>query len=183
MDLEKIETGIEMVLDGLGIKGRPGVRETPHRVALLYKEIFAGLETDPSQIITPITGESYDEMVLVRNIPFYSVCEHHLLPFIGEANIAYIPSKGNIVGISKLARALEVLASRPQVQERLTTELVDLITNSIKPLGAMVVIKAEHLCMSMRGVKKPHAHVITSAVRGAFRTNETTRAEMLELLK
>jgi GTP cyclohydrolase I len=183
MDLEKIENGIEMVLEGLGIEGHPGVQQTPQRVALLYKEIFRGLETDLTQIIKPIKGESYDEMVLVKGIPFYSVCEHHLLPFMGEAHIAYIPSKGQIVGISKLARALEILACRPQVQERLTTELVDLITDGIKPLGAMVVIKAEHLCMSMRGVKKPNAKVITSAVRGAFRTNETTRAEMLELVK
>lgn len=178
-----IETGIRMVLEGLGIADRPGVEQTPHRVAMLYKEIFQGIETDPSQVITSIKGEGYDEMVLVRDIPFYSMCEHHLLPFMGEASIAYIPDKGRIVGISKLARALEILASRPQVQERLTTELVDLITASIEPLGAMVVIKAEHLCMSMRGVKKPHASVITSAVRGAFRNNTTTRAEMLGLMK
>lgn len=183
MDLGKIEEGMRMVLEGLGIADQPGLEQTPQRVAMLYKEIFIGLETDPSQIITPIKGESYDEMVLVKGIPFYSVCEHHLLPFMGEANIAYIPNRGQIVGISKLARALEVLASRPQVQERLTTELVDLITDSIRPLGAMVVIKAEHLCMSMRGAKKPHAKVITSAVRGAFRNKETTRAEMLELMK
>jgi GTP cyclohydrolase I len=183
MDLNKIEKGVKMILDGLGIKDHPGVQQTPQRVAMFYKEIFKGLETDPTKIIKPIKGESYDEMVLVKDIPFYSICEHHMLPFMGEAHIAYIPSKGQIVGISKLARALEVLASRPQVQERLTTELVDLITDGIKPLGAMVVIKAEHLCMSMRGVKKPHAYVITSAVRGAFRTNETTRGEMLELLK
>jgi GTP cyclohydrolase I len=183
MELEKIEEGIRMVLDGLGIKNHPGVQQTPQRVAMLYKEIFRGIETDPTEIIKPIKGETYDEMVLVKNIPFYSICEHHLLPFMGEAHIAYIPNKGQIVGISKLARALEVLASRPQVQERLTTELVDLIIEGIKPLGAMVVIKAEHLCMSMRGVKKPNANVITSAVRGAFRTSDTTRAEMLELLK
>ncbi len=183
MDISKIEEGIRLVLEGLGIAGHPGVEHTPKRVAMLYKEIFSGLEIDPGKIITPIKGEGYDEMVIVKEIPFYSVCEHHLLPFIGEASIAYIPNKGKIVGISKLARALEVLASRPQVQERLTTELVDIITESIEPLGAMVVIKAEHLCMSMRGVKKPHAHVITSAVRGAFRNNETTRSEMLELLK
>lgn len=183
MDTALIENGIRMVLEGLGIASQPGVKNTPQRVAMLYKEIFSGLETDPSEIITPIKGESYDEMVLIKGIPFYSVCEHHLLPFIGEAHIAYIPSKGQIVGISKLARALEVLANRPQVQERLTTDLVDLITRSIKPLGAMVVIKAEHLCMSMRGVKKPQAIVITSAIRGAFRNNDTTRAEMLELLR
>lgn len=183
MDLGKIEKGISMVLEGLGIQDHPGVKETPHRVALLYKEIFRGLESDPTQIITPIKGESYDEMVIVKGISFYSMCEHHLLPFMGEAHIAYIPKNGQIVGISKLARALETLACRPQVQERLTTELVDLIDESIDPLGSMVVIKAEHLCMSMRGIKKPHAQVVTSAVRGAFRNSETTRAEMLELLK
>lgn len=183
MDLAKIEEGIRNVLEGLGVADLPTLEKTPQRVALMYKEIFRGLESDPSQIITPITGESYDEMVLVKGMSFYSVCEHHLLPFIGEAHIAYIPRKGQIVGISKLARTLELLASRPQVQERLTTEFVDLITNGIQPMGAMVVIKAEHLCMSMRGIKKPHAQVITSAVRGAFRNSETTRAEMLELLK
>lgn len=183
MDTVKIENGIRMVLDGLGILDRPGVEKTPRRVAMLYKEIFSGLEADFSKIITPIKGEGYDEMVLVKGISFYSICEHHLLPFVGDASIAYIPNRGQIVGISKLARALEVLASRPQIQERLTTDLVELISESIHPLGAMVVIKAEHLCMSMRGVKKSHAQVITSAVRGAFRNNETTRSEMLELLR
>jgi GTP cyclohydrolase I len=183
MDLDRIEEGFRLILEGLGIADRPGVEKTPQRVAALYREIFNGLEIDPGSIITPIKGESYDEMVLVKGIPFYSICEHHFLPFMGEAHIAYIPNKGQIVGISKLARALEVLASRPQVQERLTTELVDLISVAIKPIGAMVVISAEHLCMAMRGIKKPHAKVITSAVRGAFRNSETTRAEMLELLK
>lgn len=183
MDLLKIEEGTRLILEGLGISDQPGVQKTPQRVAQLYKEIFSGLESDPSEIITPIQGESYDEMVLIKNVSFYSVCEHHLLPFMGEAHIAYIPSNGKIVGISKLARLLENMAKRPQVQERLTRDVVDVIMESIKPKGAMVIIKAEHLCMSMRGIKKPNAKIITSAVRGIFRTNKSTREELLELIK
>ncbi|MGA1870983.1 MAG: GTP cyclohydrolase I FolE [bacterium] len=183
MDLEKIEKGVRLILEALGISEQAGVLKTPERVAQLYAEIFSGIEADPSTILTPIEGESFDEMVLIRDIPFYSVCEHHLLPFMGQAHIAYIPANGKIVGISKLARVLEVLAKRPQVQERLTHDVVDLIMDSIKPKGAMVIIKAEHLCMSMRGIKKPNSKIITSAVRGIFRTNKSTREEMLELIK
>ena len=183
MDTEKIEAGIRLVLEGIGIADWPGVQMTPTRIAEMYKEIFSGLGQDPRKIMTPIQGEEYDEMVLVKDIPFYSMCEHHLLPFFGEAHIAYLPRKGEIIGISKLALTLDVLAKRPQLQERLTKELVDIIMDGLKPIGAMVVIQAEHLCMSMRGVKKPHARVITSAVRGAFRTNPKTRSEMLELIQ
>ena len=183
MDTQKIEEGIRLVLEGIGIADWPGVQMTPNRIAEMYKEIFSGLGQDPREIMTPIQGEEYDEMVLVRDIPFYSICEHHLLPFFGDAHIAYLPKKGEIIGISKLALTLEVLAKRPQLQERLTKELVDIIMDGLKPIGAMVVIQAEHLCMSMRGVKKPHARVITSAVRGAFRTNPKTRSEMLELIQ
>ena len=131
----------------------------------------------------PIEGESHDEMVLLKDIPFYSICEHHLLPFIGKAHVAYIPSKGKIVGLSKLARAVEIFAKRPQVQERLTTQLADLIMKKLKPKGAMVIIDAEHLCLSMRGIRKPGAKTVTSAVRGIFRTKESTRMELLELIK
>ena len=130
-----------------------------------------------------MAGENHDEMVMIRDIPFYSVCEHHLLPFFGRAHIAYIPGAGKIVGISSLARALEVLAKRPQVQERLTSQFTDLIVTRLRPKGAMVVIDAEHLCMSMRGVKKPGTRVVTSAVRGTFRSKESTRMEMLALLR
>lgn len=179
---KKIEEGIRLVLEGIGIAEWPGVQRTPSRMAELYEEIFAGIDQDPCQLITPIKGEEYDEMVLIKEIPFYSMCEHHLLPFFGEAHIAYLPKRGEIVGVSKLARILDILAKRPQLQERLTKELVDMIMEGLDPIGAMVVIQAEHLCMSMRGVKKPHSKVVTSAVRGAFRTNPKTRTEMLELI-
>jgi GTP cyclohydrolase IA len=184
MDSEKIKKGIRLVLEGIGEDPeRAGLKDTPARVADMYAEIFSGIVADTEQLLKPMTGESHDEMVMIRDIPFYSVCEHHLLPFIGKAHIAYIPGAGKIVGISSLAKALEALAKRPQVQERLTAQLVDLIVSHLKPRGAMVVIDAEHLCMSMRGVKKPGSHVVTSAVRGTFRSKESTRIEMLELLK
>ena len=182
IDKKKIEKGVKLILEGIGIEGWQGVQNTPLRIGEMYEEIFAGLDQDPRQIISPIKGEEYDEMVLIREIPFYSMCEHHLLPFFGEAHIAYLPKRGEIVGVSKLAKILDVLAKRPQLQERLTKELVDIIMDGLEPIGAMVVIQAEHLCMSMRGVKKSQAKVITSAVRGAFRSNPKTRTEMLELI-
>lgn len=184
MDLKKIEAGVKLILEGVGEDvDRPGIKDTPRRVAEMYQEIFAGLETSTDGMLTPIKGESHDEMVLIRDIPFYSVCEHHLTPFFGKAHIAYVPSEGKIVGLSKLAQALEALAKRPQVQERLTAQLADLIMDSLGPKGAMVVIDCEHLCMSMRGVKKPGSRTVTSAVRGIFRSKAGTRAEMLELIK
>lgn len=184
MDKEKIKKGVRLILEGIGEDPqRPGLQDTPARVADMYEEIFSGISCDTEMLIKPMSGESHDEMVMIRDIPFYSVCEHHLLPFIGKAHIAYIPGAGKIVGISSLSRALEMLAKRPQVQERLTSQLADLIVSRLKPRGAMVVIDAEHLCMSMRGVKKPGSHVVTSAVRGIFRSKESTRLEMLELLK
>ena len=184
MDKNKIEKGVKLILEGIGEDtDRPGLKDTPNRVAKLYEEIFSGLNTPTEEILVPIEGESHDEMVLIKDIPFYSVCEHHLLPFIGKAHVAYVPSKGKIVGLSKLARAVELFAKRPQVQERLTAQLADLIMDKLKPKGAMVIIDAEHLCMSMRGVKKPGSRTVTSAVRGIFRTKESTRAEFLELIK
>ncbi len=184
MDKNKIKKGIKLLLEGIGEDpDRPGLKDTPRRVANLYEEIFSGLSTPTEEILKPIEGETHDEMVLVKDIPFYSVCEHHLLPFHGKAHVAYVPSKGNIVGLSKLARAVELFAKRPQVQERLTSQLADLIMEKLKPKGAMVIIDAEHLCMSMRGVKKPGSKTVTSAVRGIFRTKESTRTEMLELIK
>ena len=167
---------------GLVDPDRVGLKDTPARVADMYDEVFSGIVADTDKLLVPIAGESHDEMVMIRDIPFYSVCEHHLLPFFGKAHIAYIPGAGKIVGISALAKALEVFAKRPQVQERLTAQFIDLIVERLKPKGAMVVIDAEHLCMSMRGVKKPGSRVVTSAVRGSFRTKESTRMEMLELL-
>lgn len=184
MDNKKIEKGVRLIIEGIGEDPeRPGLKETPARIAAMYEEIFSGITADTGELFRPMAGESHDEMVMIRDIPFYSVCEHHLLPFFGKAHIAYIPGAGKIVGISALARALEVLAKRPQVQERLTAQFADLIVGNLKPKGAMVVIDAEHLCMSMRGVKKPGSRVVTSAVRGTFRTKESTRMEMLELLK
>ena len=182
MDRDKIIEGVKLILQGLGEKTtRPGLKDTPLRVAKMYEEIFSGLEDDGKDILTPMEGESHDEMILIKDITFYSVCEHHLLPFIGKAHIAYVPS-GKIVGLSELAKALEFLAKRPQVQERLTAHLADMIMDRLKPKGTMVVIDAEHLCMSMRGIKKPGSRTLTSAVRGIFRTKSTTREELLSLI-
>jgi GTP cyclohydrolase I len=184
MDLKKIEKGVRLILEGIGEDPeRAGLIETPERVAKMYEEIFIGLKTPTEELLKAIEGESHDEMVLLKDIPFYSVCEHHLLPFIGTVHVAYIPSGGKIVGLSELVKAVEVLAKRPQVQERLTTQLADLIMNRLKPKGAMVIIDAEHLCISMRGVKKPGSRTVTSAVRGIFRTKQSTRDELLELIK
>jgi GTP cyclohydrolase I len=184
MDLKKIEKGVRLILEGIGEDPeRAGLIETPERVAKMYEEIFIGLKTPTEELLKAIEGESHDEMVLLKDISFYSVCEHHLLPFIGTVHVAYIPSGGKIVGLSELVKAVEVLAKRPQVQERLTTQLADLIMNRLKPKGAMVIIDAEHLCISMRGVKKPGSRTVTSAVRGIFRTKQSTRDELLELIK
>lgn len=183
MDKKKIEKGVRLILEGIGEDtGRPGLKDTPVRVAKMFAEIFKGIETPAEELLTPIEGESHDEMVLLKDIPFYSVCEHHLLPFIGKAHIAYIPS-GKIVGLSELPKTLEHLANRPQVQERLTAQLADMIMEKLKPRGCMVVIDAEHLCMSMRGIKKPGSRTVTSAVRGIFRSKQSTRDELLYLIK
>lgn len=184
MNKKKIEKGVRLILEGIGEDPeRAGLKDTPRRIANMYEEIFSGINTPFEEILKPIEGESHDEMVLLKDIPFYSVCEHHLLPFIGKAHVAYIPAGGRIVGLSELAKAVEVFAKRPQVQERLTAQLADLIMDRLKPKGAMVIINAEHLCMSMRGIKKPSARTVTSAVRGIFRTKQSTREELLELIK
>ena len=184
MNLKRIEKGVRLILEGIGEDTeRAGLRGTPERVAKMYKEIFSGLETPTDEILKAMEGESHDEMVLLKDIPFYSVCEHHLLPFIGKVHVSYIPSGGKIVGLSELVKAVEVLSKRPQVQERLTTQLADLIMSELKPKGAMVIIDAEHLCISMRGVKRPGSRTVTSAVRGIFRTKQSTREELLELIK
>ena len=183
MDKEKIIKGVKLILEGIGeYTSRDGIKDTPKRVADMYEEIFAGIEESEKDLLRSIKGESHDEMILIKDIHFYSVCEHHLLPFIGKAHIAYVPA-GNIVGLSDLAKALEHFAKRPQVQERLTTQLADFIMKKIKPRGTMVVIDADHLCMSMRGIKKPGSRTVTSAVRGIFRTKPSTREEMLQLIK
>src|SRR4030066_1377774 len=174
MDKKKIIKAVKMLLEGIGEDPeRAGLKNTPQRIADMYEEIFSGLSTPFEEILKPIEGESHDELVLLKDIPFHSVCEHHLLPFIGKAHVAYIPSAGKIVGLSELAKAVEMFAKRPQVQERLTTQLADMIMDKLKPKGAMVIIDAEHLCLSMRGIKKPNARTVPSAARGIFRTKES----------
>lgn len=184
MDSKKIETAVEMILEAIGEDpAREGIKETPKRVAKMYEEIFAGLSQDPSKLFEKTFDEHHNEMVIVKDIPFYSMCEHHLMPFFGKAHIAYIPAEsGRICGISKLARLVDLFAKRPQVQERLTSQVADTIMKELQPLGALVVMEAEHLCMSMRGVEKPGTKTTTSAVRGAFLTNDKTRNEALTLL-
>jgi GTP cyclohydrolase I len=185
MDRGKIEAGVRLILEGVGEDtAREGLAETPQRVAEMYEEIFAGLGQDAGAHLCVTFDEGHQEMVLVRDIPLYSVCEHHLLPFIGRAHVAYIPGEnGRICGLSKLARVIDVYAKRPQVQERLTSQIADTIVEYLEPQGVIVVIEAEHLCMSMRGVQKPGAITTTSAVRGIFRKNAATRAEAMSLIK
>jgi len=183
MDSRKIEEGVRLILEGIGEDvSRPGLEGTPRRVAELYGEIFSGIDQDPMRHLVPVHGETHEEMVLIREIPLYSVCEHHLLPFAGMAHVAYIPEGGRIVGLSRIVRVLETYAARPQVQERLTTQVAESIMGGLSPKGVMVVIEAEHMCMSMRGVKKPNSITVTSAVRGSFRRDERTRSETLALI-
>lgn len=179
---KKIEEGVKLILEGIGEQPeRPGLKDTPLRIAKMYEEIFRGLLPPEDDLLKCIEGETHDEMVLIKDISFYSICEHHLLPFFGYAHIAYIPD-GKIVGLSELPKALDYLAKRPQVQERLTSQLANLLMERLKPKGCMIVIEAEHLCMSMRGIKKPGSKTITSAVRGIFRKSQATRQEALELI-
>ncbi len=185
MDRDKIQRGVRLIIEGIGEDpAREGLAGTPARVADMYAEIFAGLDQDPGELLRVTFNEGHQEMVLVRDIPLYSVCEHHLVPFMGRAHVAYIPGKeGRICGLSKLARVVDVFAKRPQVQERMTSQIADTIVESLRPSGVMVVIEAEHLCMSMRGVQKPGAITTTSAVRGIFERNLATRAEAMSLIK
>ncbi len=184
VDLKKIERGVKLILEGAGEDPqRPGLKETPRRVAHMFSEILGGIQEDPADQLRVIHEEKHDEMVLIKNIPLYSMCEHHLLPFAGAAHVAYIPKGGRIVGLSKIARVVDILSRRLQVQERLTKQIADLIDEHLKPLGVMVVIEAEHMCMSMRGVKKAKSLTVTSAVRGSFRTHSATRSEAMTLIK
>ena len=179
---KKIKLAVEMMLEAIGEDpNRDGLRDTPRRVAEMYAEIFGGGEEDPRESLAKQFDEQHHEMVLVRDIPFFSMCEHHLMPFFGKAHVAYIPN-GHVVGISKLARTVEAFARRPQVQERMTAQIADIIVKELKPQGVAVVCEAVHTCMTMRGVKKPGASVITSAMRGGFRTNMSTRAEVMALI-
>jgi GTP cyclohydrolase I len=184
-DEAKIKRAVADIIEAIGEDpAREGLRDTPGRVAEMYTELFMGMAKDPKDDLTVGFELGHREMVVLKDIPFYSMCEHHLLPFYGVAHIGYIPNdEGRIVGISKLARVVETIARRPQVQERLTTEIADAIDKGIKPAGVAVVVHAEHLCMVMRGIKKPGSNVITSAIRGAFRRRSASRAEFFSLIQ
>ncbi len=184
MDNAKIEQGVRLILEGIGEDpDREGLLDTPARVARMYEEVFAGLTEDPARHFEVTFDEHHEEMVLVKDIPFYSMCEHHLVPFFGKAHVAYIPaSDGRICGLSKLARLVEAFAKRPQVQERLTSQIADTLIEQLDPQGVIVVLEAEHMCMSMRGVKKSGSQTVTSAVRGVFEKSAPIRAEALSLI-
>lgn len=181
-DLVRLRAAAREIILAIGEDpDREGLRETPRRIAEMYAEVFAGLHQDPTDVLRVTFDVEQQEMVVVRDIPFYSMCEHHFLPFHGVAHIGYIPN-GRVVGLSKLARALETLARRPQLQERLTSQLADAIMSTVAPAGVAVVVKAEHLCITMRGIRKPGSLTVTSATRGAFRRAAATRAEFLALI-
>ncbi|MGD0375544.1 MAG: GTP cyclohydrolase I FolE [Streptosporangiaceae bacterium] len=184
VDQERIERAVREILLAIGEDpDRDGLRDTPARVARAYAEQFAGLRLQPENVLTTVFDADYDEMVLVRDIELYSTCEHHLTPFFGHAHVGYIPNeKGQITGLSKVARLVDVFARRPQVQERMTSQIAEALMHVLEPRGVIVVVEAEHLCMSMRGVRKPGAKTVTSAVRGSFRDSDRTRAEALSLL-
>jgi GTP cyclohydrolase I len=184
MDRNKVEKAVRDILEAIGEDPkRKDLEATPRRVAEMYEEIFSGIGQSPQKELEVILEQKHNEIILLKNIPLYSVCEHHLLPFLGKAHIAYIPRGGRVTGLSKLARVVDILSKRLQVQERLTTQVADIIMAKLKPQGCMVVIEAEHMCMSLRGVRKPGTMTVTSAVRGIFRENEKTRSETLALIK
>ena len=184
IDVGRIEKAVREILEAIGEDpDRDGLQRTPTRVARMYAEIFGGLHEDPASNLTVTFEAEHDEMVMVRDIPIHSMCEHHLIPFAGRAHVAYIPGDdGRITGLSKIARLVDGFAKRPQVQERLTSQIADALVATLQPRGALVLIEAEHFCMSMRGVKKPGSLTITSAVRGLFKSNAATRAEAMSLI-
>ena len=184
MDKERIQNAVREILIAVGENpDREGLLETPNRGANMYEEIFAGLTEDPKQHIKLFNEQSNDEMVIVKDIPFYSMCEHHLLPFFGKAHIGYIPSDNKIIGLSKLARIVDNFAKKPQVQERLTSDIADFLNDNLQPKGVAVIMEAEHMCMTMRGARAAGSKTQTSALRGIMRTDAKTRAEVLSLLK
>ncbi len=185
MDKEKIEKAVKMLLEAIGEDvNREGLKKTPARVAAMYEEIFAGIEKNPlEELQLYYEKEKYEEIVLVRNIPLYSVCEHHLIPFFGKAHVAYLPVKGRLTGLSKIVRVVDVIARRPQLQERLTKQIADCIMQAVKPQGVLVIIEAEHFCITMRGIKKSGTQTVTSAMRGVFLKDARTRAEAIALIK
>lgn len=183
IDKKRIEKAIQEILKAIGDDpDREGLKETPARVARMYEEIFAGIDHDPTQEIKLFKEESVGDMVAMKDIPFYSMCEHHLMPFFGHIHVVYIPKNGNILGLSKIARIVDVLAKKPQLQERLTTEIGDILMKGAEALGAAVVVEAEHLCMTMRGIRKPGAQTLTSDFRGLLKTDTSLRTEALDLI-
>lgn len=184
MDKERIQNAVREILYAIGEDpDREGLVDTPRRIANMYEEIFAGLDQDPAKHLEIyFQDEKYEELVLIKDIPFYSVCEHHLVPFFGKAHVGYLPKNGKLTGLSKLARVVETVAKRPQLQERLTSTVADTILKTLDPYGVIVVIEAEHMCMTMRGVKKPGSKTITSAVRGIFETDAKARAEAMSFI-
>ena len=183
-DPAKIEAGVRLLLEGIGDDPeREGVVDTPERVARMFREIFAGVGNDAADLVSVVKGADHDEMIMIKDIPLYSMCEHHLIPFVGKAHVAYIPDReGRITGLSKVARVVDLLAKRPQVQERLTTQIAETLERALDPRGVFVLIEAEHLCMTMRGIKKPGSMTVTSAVRGLFRNDAKTRSEAFALI-
>jgi GTP cyclohydrolase I len=182
VDVERIEKAVMEILLAVGEDiEREGLRRTPQRVAKMYVELLGGMRENPSIHLRSVFSENYDEIVLLRNIPFYSICEHHLMPFIGTAHVAYLPA-GRILGVSKLARIVDCFARRLQTQERLTYQIADFLMNNLKPLGVAIVMEAAHSCMTIRGIKKPGAAMVTSAVRGIFRKDPRSRNEIMSLI-
>ncbi|MCM3724409.1 GTP cyclohydrolase I FolE [Neobacillus cucumis] len=180
----QIEEAVRLILDAIGEDpNREGLLDTPKRVAKMYEEVFSGLNEDPKHHFETIFSEDHEELVLVKDIPFYSMCEHHLVPFFGKAHVAYIPQNGRVTGLSKLARAVEAVAKRPQLQERITSTIADSMMVKLDPRGVMVVVEAEHMCMTMRGVKKPGSKTVTTAVRGILADDAVARSEVLSLIK
>lgn len=181
---EKLEQAIYQLLEALGENPeREGLIETPKRVAKMYQEMFSGLNEDPKDQFTAVFTENHDEVVLVKDIPFYSMCEHHLVPFYGVAHVAYLPSDGRVTGLSKLARAVEVASKRPQLQERLNAQVADALEEALQPKGVFVMLEAEHMCMTMRGIKKPGSKTVTTVARGIFKDNREERKEILSLIR
>lgn len=179
----RIKKAFASIIEAVGENpSREGLEDTPRRIADMYADIFSGLDMDPKDALVVGFDEGHHEMVILKDIPFYSMCEHHFLPFFGLAHVGYIP-KGRIVGASKVARAVDILAKRPQLQERLTTQIAEAMVEALKPNGVAVVIEAEHMCMTMRGVRKPRSKIVTSAMRGIFRENPATRAEFMSLVQ
>lgn len=180
VDLDKIEQAVSMILEAVGEDvSREGLQDTPKRVAKMYAEVFSGLKEDPKEYFKTVFHEGHEELVLVKDIPFYSMCEHHLVPFFGKAHIAYIPRDGVVTGLSKLARAVETVSKRPQLQERITSSIAESLMETLNPHGVYVMVEAEHMCMTMRGIKKPGAKTVTAVSRGVFETDAIKRSEVI----